>query len=595
MSQLTDQIKKHEQHVASELHKTRKFMSTYRSLRKNQGVMASFDSLQDQETVMPDAMMKLMSAKGMSDKKGTEALLDGLELGIEAYKARNGGDEPPASVILSALDAAVNTCTEHATDPQAKAILDSLSFDHHEAVSVVQAAAQVTIMTNIANSLPIVAQLPNPTGSNEVPLVYGRTTAAHRHAMFSVGEYIDGPKSGQPYFENRHTLTMKKEGEKFSTDVRVGYLKQTNSDGTVRYEADEDTPKAPFLGGRVVITVKGVPVANDASRNHKTKSGTSVLQPLGDEGVKIGDKTYLVKIARADLDNHSVEVEFDNAKDVPEEYEVEVQVIFDFERKDTNGKDYLLTPPGLDMTFETASVFAAPSRARVIATIDAITQMQNELGLSWNAAVLGVVQQKFHLEQTGRLLREQVRSCMFQDDRLTVFDAQKNGINYTNLDAMFDAMKAKLGMARAKLSESLNRPIAGVDVYVGMLGAAVFNAMSEKVYTPTNLSYGDESSIYRIGTLSDGTNVYFVPRSLAVFDETASTTTATALMLPRATSPATAPFVGHTAVAPMVLSAAPDAFEQQVAVYSRTAAERNPHQDFCNQGMLIQLINIPNL
>lgn len=95
MSQLTDQIKKHEQHVASELHKTRKFMSTYRSLRKNQGVMASFDSLQDQETVMPDAMMKLMSAKGMSDKKGTEALLDGLSRASRPTK--------PVTVVMSRL------------------------------------------------------------------------------------------------------------------------------------------------------------------------------------------------------------------------------------------------------------------------------------------------------------------------------------------------------------------------------------------------------------------------------------------------------------------------------------------------------------
>ncbi|MDO4440602.1 MAG: hypothetical protein Q4B81_00280 [Moraxella sp.] len=595
MSELNEQAKKHEQMVASELHKTRKFMSKYQNARQNQGVMAAFDSLQNDNPIMPESLQKLLDSRNINGKQGLEAVLDGLEMGIETYKQRNGGEMPPTNVILSAFDAALNTCTEHTTDPQAKAILDSLSFDHHEATSVVQAAAQVTIMTNIANALPIVAQLPNPTGSNEVPLVYGRTTAAHRHAMFNVGEYIDGPKSGQPYFENRHTITMKKEGSKFSTDIHVGYKKLVNADGTVRYEVDTDTPKAPFLGGRVVITVKGVAVANDASRHHKTKSGTSVLQPLGDEGVTIGEKTYLVKTARADLDNHSVEVVFDEAKDVPEEHEVEVQVIFDFERKDANGKDYILTPPGLDMTFETASVFAAPSRARVVATIDAITQMQNELGLSWNAAVLGVIQQKFHLEQAGRLLREQVRSCMYQEDRLESFDAQKTGINYTNLDAMFDALKAKLGLARTKLAESLNRPIHGVDIFVGMMGAAVFNAMSDSIYKPTNLSYGDESSIYRIGTLNDGTNVYFVPRSLGVFDETKAKTTASALMLPRAANPAIAPFVGHTAVAPLVLSASPDAFEQQVAVYSRTAAERNPHQDFGNQGMLIQMINIPNI
>lgn len=36
----------------------------------------------------------------------------------------------------------------------------------------------------------------------------------------------------------------------------------------------------------------------------------------------------------------------------------------------------------------------------------------------------------------------------------------------------------------------------------------------------TGVAYGDSSSIYRIGTLADGTNVYYIPDSLGVFDNT---------------------------------------------------------------------------
>lgn len=595
-----EDVRKFNQNATSELQKLSKFLALYYTKPQELPAVAVFDSLMNAQgslakVQLPEVLEKLLASKAINNTPaGIQAVFDGMKFGIDEYKKRNGGENPPTVTVLSAFDTALNTFTEHATDPQAKKMFDALSFDHHEALSMVHAPITVTIMTNIANSLPVVAQLPNPMGSNEVPVIYGRSTADTRMGVFKRGDYIDGEKAGQPYLENRHTVVMEKSGATFSIPIHVGYDKVTNSDGTVKFVMDKNSPKAPFLGGRVSILVKGVEVANDRTRNHATKGGVSIIQPISPIAIHIAGKEYFVLSGQADLDNHEISVKFDPTKTEPDEGDVEVCYIFDYERKDALGK-YILNPPGLDMTFDYVSLYASPWRSKLSASIDAITQMQNELNISWSGAVLATVQQKYYLEQTARLLREQIRACMLQGDRVHVYDVQKTGVHFTSMETMFSTIKATLGRAKAKLTTALNLPVGAVDIFVGDVGAAFFNGLPESMYEPTGASYGDNSSIYRIGSLKGGTNIYYVPVSLAVFDESKANNTATALMLPRATTPALSPFVGHTAVAPMILTAKPDAFEEQVAIYGRTAADRNPHPAFNNQGILIQLLNIPNI
>jgi len=138
--------------------------------------------------------------------------------------------------------------------------------------------------------------------------------------------------------------------------------------------------------------------------------------------------------------------------------------------------------------------------------------------------------------------------------------------------------------------------IAGYDLYVSDRGAAFFGGMSAENYESSGEAYGDQYSVYRIGRLkTTGANVYYIPQSMGVFNEDDLTTTAHALLAPRTTQPAQAPFVGMTAVPPMVLTSNADAFNKDVAIYSRMAAEVNPIPRFRNQFMLIEMINLPAL
>lgn len=616
--------------AAEQVRKTQAFLTDFSQKRKEQSALQAFDSLVKQHPMgeavgehrLPDPLKKLLNSKAiktadaflqntdtgfdnlsaekqekLSHVIGSQAIFDGIELGMAEYAKRNGGDTAPAHVILDALYRAVNSCTEHSEDPKVQQMLDSLSFDHHEALSVVPAQITVTIFTAIANSLPIVAQLPNPTGSNELPLVYGRSVTNMRMGAMQKGEYIDGDKAGMPYLENRHTLQMEKAGATFSLDVHVGYNKVVNANHSIGFKPDTSTIKAPFLGGRVKIMVKGVEVANDHYRSHATHGGTTKLNPIGDKPITIDGKQYLVQTGTADLDNHKVTVTFDGSYTEPQDTEVHVQVIFDYERKDANGRDYILDAPGLDMTFSTASVYASPMRAKATATIDAVTQMRNELKLDWHSAVVAIIQNKYFLEQNARLLREQVLSSLQQSGRTITFDAQKTGVQYTNFFDVFSAIRTKITQSRAKLSQELNFPVGAVDIFVGEAGANVFTSLPATEWTATNVSYGDNFSIYRIGALKDGTHVYYVPSSLGWLDEAGATTTATALLLPRPSTPSHSPFVGHTAVSPVVLPmnyGAP-AFEEKVSVYARMGADRNPNPMFNNQGVLIQMMNLPSI
>ena len=593
--------------IQDELYATKRFLSNYTDKRKNMTMIQAFDNItadEKSQEKLPEVLKKILNSKVMVEggDKAIQHIFDGLEMGIEEYQRRNGGDNPPIESIYAGMAMAYNGFIENSKDPEVqKAIAqyDKLSFDHHESLSVVPAAIQVTLMTNIASSLPIVAQLPNPIGSNEVPLLFGQTTANMRMGVFDAGDLIDGSKAGLPYLENRHTLVMQAgagAGE-FEITSRVGYTAQKDANGATKFVIDDETKLAPYLGGRVVILVKGVPVARDDSKSHATKSGISFIQPIDGQAVDIDGKKYLVKSGKADLDNHTVTVTFDTAagNETPAQDEVEVQLVFDYERKNAEGR-LILTPPGLDLTYGSYSIFASPMRAFISASIDAITQMRNELGLDWNGAVLAIVQQKYNLEQTARLLRDTRRACLMQQKHSYIIDLEKDGIQFNSVEGKLAAAKGSLLKAKVSITQMTNRAVGAVDYYVSDAGALYFSSMDANHFRPTGVAYGDSSSIYRIGTLADGTNVYYIPDSLGVSDNSTNNgKNAEILVLPRPAVPETAPFIGMTAVPPVALTANGEMFEEQVGVYARISAERNPNPLYANQAMLIKIMNVPSL
>lgn len=600
-----ERVREYAQYVQEDKTKLKKFLSRLEQMSKPGQEAVAFDSMlaanpngrEAELENLPTALVKLLTAARIVEGGKEQMVFDGIAIGIEEHKRRHGGEAPSTEAVLAALNQAL-VFTEHApkSNPNDRQF-DSLSFSHHEALVVVPAAVQVVISMGISNSLPLLSQLPNPTGSNEVPIVYGDAVASIRMGAMNTDDLMDGAKAGLPYLENRHMIAMNQDDSdtaKFTVTSRVGYTKEVRENKTTKFVIDDSTKTAPFLGGRVTVFVKGTEVANDHNRSHPTTTGISTLQPLGE--VEINNKTYLVKSATANLDTHEIEVIFDTEKGVaPEADDVDVEVIFDYERKDADGNQ-ILREPGAEVRFLHRSIYAHPSRAKNIATIDSITQLANELNINWYGAALYIIQSKYYFEQTGRLLRRAVNRCLANEEtRLVTFDAQKAGIQFTSMSEMFSNISVTLSSARTKLSEAINISIGNYDLYVSNKGAAFFSALRSDQFTPTGLSFGDQSSVYRIGTLNNGANIYYVPASMGVFNEDELTNGAMALMAPRPVSPSKAQFVGHVAVPPMVLAHDISAFEKSVGVYSRQAADLNPLPRYADQCMVIQLINLPNL
>ena len=589
-----------------EVQATRRFMRFLGEKNTAGNEVAAFDSMlagnEDGRdgafAQLPQALQRIFSNEFI--KENPQPVFDGIAEGIEEFKYRNGGEMPSAYALAAALSVAAAPFGGGKQDPSEKSTFDSLSLGHHEALSIVPAATQVVIAYGISNSLPLVSMLPNPTGSNELPLVYGTTVAASNMGVMRIGDKMDGDKAGMPYLENRHVLTMEAgaAGE-FTLTSHVAYTAQVKSDRTTKFVVDKTSQKAPFLGGRVVIMVKGIEVANDKNRNHPTKTGKSALQPL--EPLTLGDSKYVVKSAYADLDTHEIKVTFDDTTGgvIPEADDVSVELIFDYERKDAN-QNKILREPATDVEFSYHAIYAHPSRSRSTATIDAITQLSNELGINWYAAAQTVAMQRYYFEQTGRLLRTAANMCFSNQDpktgRVIVFDFKKDGIVPSNIADAFANINITLGIARTRLSTAINTAIAGFDIYVSDRGAAFFSGLGGENYEDTGVAFGDQYSVYRIGRLkSNNANVYYVPASMGVFNEDEASTVAHALISPRATSPAQAPFVGFTAVPPMVLTSRADAFEEDVGIYSRMAADVNPIPRYRNQFMIVEMIILPSL
>lgn len=616
----------------AEAHAVSQFLASYQQFRANTTTpMAAFDSVSaTKEVALPSSLATLFDssfARSAGVDKIQQAVFDGLENGINEYKRRHGGDTPSNTIIQAAFDSVANTFTskdERTQDALAKMIgLDSanLTADHHAPMGIVPAMVLVTMMNSVANALPIVAQLPNPNGSQVVPLVFGKSVANKRWGAMNQGDDIDGKKSGLPYLENRYTLLMTKENAKFSTPVHIGLTPAAvNGKRNVYFTADKATDKAPFLGGAVVVLINGTPVADDRHTLHETKSGISNILPIKGQAVEVWDETtqsnkkFYVKSGRADLDNHTIEVEFDdsNGNHIPDDkMVVEVEVVFDYERKNSTGQ-YILTPPGIEMEFFPYEIYARPSRSDSVITIDALTQMQNELNIPWQAAVLSSLQQKYMVEQNSRLLREAANAARLDPKRTTTHSGYKAGVQNTTLADKVSDIIISIGKGKAALANRINEPVAGVDVFVGIETAPLFNALPADSYTPTGISYGDNSSIYRIGKLNDGTNVYYVPQSFGVTDAPDGLTFTGLpakdpsdqtkdywfLTIPKVTVPAKAPFIGHTAVAPMVNfvggnGSGSTMYEQKIERYARVAAEHNPNPRYRHQVQIVELQKMP--
>lgn len=567
---------------------------------------AQYDSIRAQaaeqniakSAFMPAALITLENAlEGKTlpngDGKAFNAILDSIGFACTAYRNRHGGDMPSPNLVASAIGEAA-LLYEGLDNSKTQGMYDSVSANASSHMAEVPSLAMVTIAVTIANASPIVAYLPNPKGTQTVPLVYVRHVAKTTFGQMSKNDFLDGAKAGAQYFDAVHRFKMA------SADQTTFTIKAHRSvlEGTL--DPDTNVGVLPLVAGATLIHVSGIPVGHDETKHAQAGATTGEIPVTGINfnGFELEDELYKVVSGTVDLATSTITVTFDKA--LPAETRVIAHAVANYEARDNNN-NYILTAPSVDTALDYTSVTARGIRAIYTATIDALTQMQNELGLDMRAAFVATVIAKLMLEQNVRLLSDAKERAVGQGVvravDLTRGSDMTAAFNKT-ADIAAELLPAIDEIKRRIIAKSSHSP-SGFDVYVtGSLSTLVKTLADDTNFIPTGLTLGAPNNIVRIG--SRGTdNYYYVPETLSVLDEGEQTVGQTQvsfgeiLVVARNAEAAKSVFVGHIAVPVVTDEVKATVFEKGVEFYTRQASEMNKNSRFGGQVGLLRVLNVP--
>lgn len=523
-----------------------------------------------------------------------QAILDGLQIGFAKYNEAQGGDIPHDAVVASAVLETAN-------------MLDSLDLSSmsHTHIAKVPNLVLVTIASRIANALPLVAMLPNPIGSNDVPLVNVRYIAKNARGHYTNGDYIDGDKSTLQFMDSAFEFEAETaDRTTFTLTPKTSYKK-----GTIKANDAPEAKVLPFVSGGVSVFVNGVLVADD-SRN-ANKQGTNAIVALNglDFSVKDGSGSPVkVEIAQgsANLSTHEISITFKTA--LPDTAQVTIGIYADYERTDENNNP-ILVEPSLDVELEGRVLRGYANRASYSATYEALTQMQNELGVDPRSAFVAITTGKVMLEQNIRLLRKaKQRATGIGHVFIADMSRGAGGIagitTYNNTRDIAVEILPTIDLAIMAINETTNHAPTGYDIYLsGRMAVLMNNLPDDARYVPTNNAVGALNQVIKIGTLRGSINVYCVPESkeYPIFAMGTTEDTITRQQVPfgellvvaRNTEAVKSVFVGFDVSPPMTKEDNTEKFKSGVTFASRQGRHVNPLGKYGSQVALIKVTNLP--
>ena len=558
---------------------------------------------------IPNALLQL--AASVQDKSNFSLLLDSINTGITAYRNRHGGDMPNAALVAMALGNAASLYELDSTKTGGlydsanvnsasvkEFFLDSVSSHASAHTAEVPTLAMVTIATTIANALPLISFLPNPKGSQTVPMVYVRQVAAQSYGQTKKGDFLDGAKAAAQYFDAVHRLEMT------SADQITWTIKAYRCVNEGTMTPDTASGRLPLVAGATSINIGGLAFAID-QQDHITSgktTGTLNIYAYDRDGITLDGDVYKLVSGTVNLDTDTVTIVLDKA--LAADIKVIANVVANYEAKDANNNK-ILTAPSVDAQLDYAAVTAYGIRAQYTASIDAITQMQNELGVDMRAAFVAVVIAKLMFEQSCRLLSDAkaraVGSGLIRELDLTRGSDMTAAFN--NTSSIAAEIVPAVEETKRRICEDTAHMPSGFDIYVtGSLSTLMRSLADDTNFVPSGLTLGTPNNMVRLGSRGSD-NYYYIPHTAGVLDEgvvtidVGGTPTAVqfaeALVCARNEMAAKSMFVGHIAVPVVTEDVRAQMFEQGVTFYTRQAAELNKHKRFGRQSFVLRVLNLP--
>lgn len=576
---------------------------------------AQFDSIvKDLDTrqavhssVIPPSLLKL---KEVLKPDSFNYILDGINRGVNLYRNQHGGDYPSAGLIASAIaqasyihteakksdtDNLLDKATAMGENAQ-KYFLDSVNSSAHSHIAEVPSLAMVVITTTIATALPVISYLPNPKGTQTVPLVYVRQVANMSRGHTQQNDYLDGVNAAGQYFDNVHKFKL----TPTDADRKVWTVTARQKVNGATFVPDANSAVLPILAGATSINISGIHIAEDVAThaNSSNKNQTVPLQAIATE-FKIDSTDGISMVSGSTVTNTGV-ISITFNKSIPAGYDVFANVVGDYEARDSNNNP-ILKAPGSDIDLDYAQLSAYPIRAMYTVSVEALSQMQNELGVDHRAAFIAIVTSKLMLEQSVRLLRDAVQRAKGtkQLRRVDILRGSDNTVAYNGTSAIAaELIPAIEDVKRRIIAKTQTQPI-GFDIYVtGSLSILVKSLADDTNFIPTSVSVGLPNAILRLGSRNND-NYYFIPEEAKVLSEAPVTIAgdevlrSESLVIPRHDQAAKSQFIGHVAQPIMTGDYLAEEFVKGVQIYGRQAAQLNNNDRFGYQAWLVYVDNLP--
>ncbi|AWL27140.1 hypothetical protein DJ533_00200 (plasmid) [Acinetobacter defluvii] len=552
---------------------------------------------------VPSALSSLME-KFSDSPLAKKQLLDSISTGIQEYRSRHGA-MPSTGIVGAALEAAKSIYCDLTPDKtmglfdsalarnpnsETQSFYDSVTSQSSTHVADVPALAMVTITMLIANASPLTAYLPNPKGTASLPLLYVRHTAGRDYGSTKKGDFLDGVKAASQYFDSIHKFAL-------TSADNITYTV------TTKRQRDEDNKpigneRLPIVVGANRAYLNGILVGTDAFHTGKKNGAGSKFEPVEGVEVVVGADKFKLVSGVHDANTDTITLVFDKA--LPPEAKVHVSTAADYERVDNAGKTILIAP-NTDVDLDYATVHAYGIRAIYTATIDALMQMQNELGVDMRSAFVAIVIAKLMLEQNTRLLIEAAERAdglgLSREVDLTRGSDMTAAFNKTS-DIGAEIFPAIEDGKRRMVERTGHRP-NGHDIYMtGALGTLMTVLADDTHFIPSALSFGMPNEIVRIGS-KGADNYYYVPTTTGIVKEGEvdiagkKSVFSEMLIIGRNNEAAKSVFVGHVCVPVITGDVRSEEFKQGVTYFSKVAAQMNDIGRYADQVFKLKVLNLP--
>lgn len=513
------------------------------------------DAVGQSESIVPETLQALFDEVGPTCAATiSKAILDG----VAEYEAMHGVSVP-ADVMEYAFHMAYGT-----TDKAKKIMaLDSANNTHADNLSLQPNRAVVAIFSALMEAIPFAHYLPADIGSNEGKLGIVTHQAGSHFGLYAANGGMDGTSSGDPYISSSriHATTN-------AAGAHTGQLTSVQATRDTCAAVAGDVVAVNLLRGRSQVYVNGKIVAREISASgsgNSTVSGSVVIDATTYQiGGTINTDTGVIALTSTPALNNAVPVH--------------VEGFLDFDRQPS------LTP-SIITNVEMFSLFAKPWRVYTQHSIDAQTQMSNELGLDPYSESLIALQNQFANERHYEVLAKAMRLAAYSSNIATFsMDWTTQGAQKMRAEILQD-MQSTLGVVSQQMAiDTMSYGLS--HLYVGKYMAAMMLGLPSTVWQPSGVQA--RPGIFRLGRLFNQYDVYYTPKIL-----TETSSASQILCIGRAPDVARNPFVLGDAVPATVIPLGVGVdLKRGAGFYARNFTEVNP---YAPAAAGVALINVTNM